>query len=76
MPVALGHGNDLRASDGGRGGRGEERTIIAALTNKIEVSLGYSDIDIYIYTEGVMTDIIMNLVTNITKSRLSQPRPP
>ena len=74
MPVALGHGNDLRASDGGRGGRGEERTIIAALTNKIEVSLGYSDI--YIYTEGVMTDIIVNLVTNITKSGLSQPRPP
>ena len=51
MPVALGHGNDLRASDGGRGGRGEERTIIAALTNKIEVSLGYSDIDIYIYIQ-------------------------
>jgi hypothetical protein len=74
VPVALGHGNDLRASDGGRGGRGEERTIIAALTNKIEVSLGYSDI--YIYTEGVMTDIIVNLVTNITKSGLSQPRPP
>jgi len=25
---------------------------------------------------NVMTDIILNLVTNITKSGLSQPRPP